>query len=107
MANLQWRQRPLRAIYEKRGTLSYQAIVVLHSGHRERPAMNDSPRTLLSMVTFKKLPTTIPSMKSIAIVSIISPAYAGSMYAQLEHASGQTDEFVCVFSVVCVSACWR
>src|SRR2546425_2228854 len=57
----QLRHRPRSQRKLKIGMLSYQAIAVLHCGHRDPGRTMDSRRGRRWMQTFKKLPMTAPT----------------------------------------------
>ncbi|OGH35252.1 MAG: hypothetical protein A2958_02730 [Candidatus Levybacteria bacterium RIFCSPLOWO2_01_FULL_38_13] len=60
---MQYLHFPFRKTEEKRGTMSYQARDFLQWSQYDLPLRGDCPCGILSIKTFKKLPTHIPMIK--------------------------------------------
>lgn len=69
MGSLQWRHFPKRKIQDRTGMLSYQLIMWLHRGQRERDQKTLVPVTRRWATTFKNDPQQ--SSRGMTIMSVI------------------------------------
>ena len=69
IGSLQYLHFPLRNKKERRGILSYQAIVFLQLSHLERPETHPSPAIERKITTLKKLPMIVPNKNKKVVIN--------------------------------------
>src|SRR5215212_5669330 len=77
--SLHFRQRPLSASQDTRGTLSRGSTAVPQCGHCERGVTRDSPRGSRLTTTLRKLPATAPARLAIATTPPMSAPPRGGL----------------------------